>query len=474
MIILLNPPFLDNETSYHFNYSSAPYPNPAIGLLAAVLHQHGLDYAVIDAQLNAFSLNDTLALIAEKSAGKSIAYIGVSNSATTLIENDMTTIRAIRTRFPGVPIVIGGAHSSAMPERTLNDCAEIDVVARFEGIQTVVELHDYYTRGGNFPSLADIKGIAYRNEGMPIRTPERPRDNRRWSEVGPSRFAEMGPAKTYMLFTAIGCPFRCSYCFNATNFNFSTRSIDAIIAELKYVVFDQKCSDFWLIDATFAINRKHTEAVLRRMIDEGIAAKARWACTTRVNAVDDDLLLLMKAAGCYLVSFGVESTVDKVLERANKKTSRDMILDAFRGARRAKLQTNAFIVYGHIGETEAEILDTMETIVKINPDELNIGVMVPWPGTEVYDLAAGHREGLDLMDADFKKYDKYFGSVLKHDGISHQRLEFLRVQTYLKLFIANHRYADFIKFCWTSRKGIYLKFFSRFGLGRTGVTISSQ
>lgn len=462
MIIIINPPFANKKSTHYQLFEQNKYPNPALTIFAGLFHNQNIPYLCIDAKLDALKFQDVLSRIEEKLNGKLPTILGVTNSNTTLIEYDLDFINQLKKQYPETPFVIGGPHASALPEETLEKCKNIDMVCKFHGTETILELYNYYTTRSKISNLADIKGIVYRDKSTEVisNNPNRTRGRLDPLSLCRPRWEDFSKADTYHVFTAIGCPYQCSYCFNITRRAFGVKSIDIVIDELQYLINTNGMKYFTFADATFGVNKRNTKTLLKRMIDEGIAEKVSWECWTRVDILEEELVGLMKKAGCTTIALGLESGSDKVLERAHKKTNIDQIYTAVKNVKKHGILCRCFIVFGHIGETKEDIRETIRVTVKTNPDEIVVGVMTPWPGTEVYDLAVKKEEGFELITKDYKLYDKWFGESMSNKNISLEELNSLRNEIYLRLYLQNNRYKDFLQFIWANRKPISKKVLS--------------
>ncbi len=470
MIIIINPPFSNKKSTHYQLFEQNKYPNPALTIFAGLFHKEGIPYDCIDAKLDALEYQDVLRKIEKNLNGKLPVILGITNSNTTLIQYDLDFINKLKKQYPKVPLVIGGPHVSALPEETLTMCKGIDIVCRFEGTETILELYDFYTTKSKINSLSEIKGIVYRDyaDGVIKTNPIRDKKKIDTFSLGRPLWEDFSRADIYHVFTAIGCPYQCSYCFNITNRGFNVKPIEFVIEELKILISRNGMKHFIFSDATFAVNRKNTKKLLQQMIDEEIAKKVTWECWTRVDVLDEELVSLMKRAGCKAIALGLESGSNKVLERAHKKTNTKQIYKAVEIVKKCDILCRCFIVFGHIGETKADIKETIKLTVKINPDEIFVGVMTPWPGTEVYNLAVKKEEGFELITNDYKLYDKWFGEAMINKNISLDELNSLRNEIYFRLYLQNNRYKDFLYFIWLHRKPISRKIWSllKFKLSR--------
>lgn len=459
MIILINPPFTDKKSTHYQLFEKNKFPNPALTIFAGMLYTLDIPYLCIDAKLEALEFSNIITRIDKKLNNRQPTLIGITNSNTTIIDDDLNFIRQLKNHYPEVPFVIGGPHVSALPAETLERCKELDVVCKFEGAETLMDLYNYYTSRKKIQNLTEIKGIAFRHpeNGTIINNPNRPRGKISPLALYRPRWEDFPEADTYYIFTAIGCPYQCSYCFNMTQRSFGVKPVDVVIDELNYLINHNGMKYFTFADATFGVNRNHTKNLLQMMIDKGISEKANWECFTRVDVIDEELVSLMKKAGCITIALGLESGSDKVLERAHKKTNIDQIYRAVNIVKNYGILCRCFIIFGHISETKEDIKKTIDLTVKLNPDEIAVGVMTPWPGTEVYELAVKKEEGFELITNDYKKYDKYFGEAMVNRNISLKELNSFRNEIYLRLYLQNRRYKDFLNFLWINRKPILRK-----------------
>lgn len=385
MVILINPPFIDKKSTHYQLFERNKFPNPALTIFSGMLHALNIPYLCIDAKLEALTFDDILLRINERLKGKQPVVIGITNSNTTLIDYDLDFIQQLKKHYPKVPFVMDAPHVSALPAETLERCNELDIVCKFEGTETLVELYDYYTSKKNIQNLTEIKCIAFRDSenGNIINNPNRPRGKIGHLALCRPRWEDFPKADMYYIFTAIGCPYQCSYCFNMTQRRFGVKPVDIVIDELRYLINQNGMKYFTFADATFGVNKKNTQNLLQRMIDEGIAEKVNWECWTRVDVIEEELVSLMKEAGCTTIAIGLESGSDKVLERAHKKTNINQIFKAVNIIKEYGILCRCFIIFGHIGETKEDIKKTIDLTVKLNPDEIAVSVMTPWPGTEV-------------------------------------------------------------------------------------------
>jgi len=94
----------------------------------------------------------------------------------------------------------------------------------------------------------------------------------------------------------------------------------------------------------------------------------------------------------------------------------------------------------------------------MNCDKIAVGVMVPWPGTKVFELAKKGQGGYKLLSTDYAKYDKYFGDVMEFEGYDLKYLDIMRIKAFVYLYLKNYRFVEFTRFMWVARAQAFKKF----------------
>ena len=446
-IALVNTPFF-GESTYSISYSKNPYPNLSLAYLAGFLETQHIDVNVIDGKFSRLTLADILAELAEINP-KIIGF----TSMTTEIGDVYNTLSAVKQEFPDVTVVLGGMHASALPRETLEANKDIDVLAVGEGEETLLELY-------NRTPLNRIPSICYREHGATKTTPSR--ELKDIDGYGAAAFHHWKGASCFHVATYRGCPFNCSFCFRVLGHRVRLRKLDDVMSDIGYVV--SQGAELNLCDATFGLKRSHTESILNEMINRGL--KVSWSAATRVDIVDRPMLELMQRAGCTKIAFGIESGSDQVLKRTSKNISLKTIREAVDVSKEVGLDVTGYYVFGHPNETKADVRRTTRIIWELNTSESIIGIMTPWPGTRVYELARQDEGGYRLLHKRFSEYDKHYGTAIEFDNYSLRWLEMMRMKSYLNLYLRNFRFLDLVKFLWLRRRNVTRKLTS-FRLGCT-------
>jgi anaerobic magnesium-protoporphyrin IX monomethyl ester cyclase len=347
---------------------------------------------------------------------------------------------------PDTWTVIGGPHTTALPERTLEEFPSVDIAVADEGEITITELAEAKGSGAVPSELENILGIAVRVGDRVLRTGKRP-----WLENLddlPFPAWELFPKARWGVMSSRGCPFGCIFCQRVLGRKVRLRSVDNVLAEFDALEERVGQREIWFRDETLGLNRRWID----EFVEKTSARNQRkgyvwgWGGNSRANLADLDLYRRMKESGCYGLSFGLESGDEVILKRVTKGFTREVAIKAIATAQEAGLRAAAFFIVGHPGETWRTALKTVHLAAKSRADSIAVGVMVAYPGTEIWHMAQAGEYGYKLLTEDWRVYDKYFGNTLSVKGLSHRQLEFLQSLTYVWYYLYNLRFRDLLQF----------------------------
>ncbi len=331
--------------------------------------------------------------------------------------------RIIKEYCSKCAVVMGGVHPSFLPDDCLKN-TEVDFVIRGEGEYAMLELCRLLK--GSTPmtaaELSKIGGLSFKDNGRFIHNPARAaipslddipfpdRHNVLYRET--IDFKSLGS-----MIVSRGCPFRCTFC-SSRNFwdkKVRLRSAENVISEITYLkkTYGTKHIMFW--DDSFTINRKVIERYCRAIIDSRL--KISWKTATRADLVDEELVVLMRQAGCVKLEIGVESGSDHIKRLINKDVSNADILRAFALIRRKGIGAGAFFMAGFPEETIEDLQATFDFMKELKPDELAFNIFDPMPGSSEYDKCI--EMGLITVEPDWNDFplwpDAYFVKNIKRE-----------------------------------------------------------
>lgn len=369
-------------------------------------------------------------------------------------------------------VVMGGPHPTISPDDILAS-DHVDFVCRNEGEKTFFELIDFINRvelkseksycdpALRFNNLKDIRGISYKNNGRVLHNSDAAFIEDLNSIPYPARDKLMNIEKYSsedigLILTSRGCPFKCSYCyhpFQASSVKY--RSFDDILGEIDEVRRKYGSYQISVKDDSFTVKRSHVVGFCEELLKNKI--KINWDCTTRVNIIDDDLLKLMKSAGCNVIKIGVESGSERILKDTNKGITHDQVRNAAKLFNKHGIFWTGYFMMGLPQEDREDIIETYEFMKEINPFYAGLGVYNPFPNTELFDL--GVKMGILKEKIGFEDYknvnpiDYYFVNPDKRvESLSKE--EFDKISVWMMSVFNKHNkgFDKLLKRGWARRK----------------------
>ena len=137
-----------------------------------------------------------------------------------------------------------------------------------------------------------------------------------------------------------------------------------------------------------------------------------------------------------------------------KGVTRDDVIRAAGVFREAKLKYSAYFIIGHPNETREAVLDSIDLAAQLNPDSVAFGIMTPYPGTEVWEMATQGRNGYKMLSMNWENFNKQTGSALELENLSRKQMEFLQLKGYLTVYLRNRRYREMFDAIWSNRSRI--------------------
>jgi len=426
-------------------YDTPDYTRLALATLAGYLRPHGYECGCVDAKFERLSYDDVL----ERVRAFAPDIVGLT-AFTNEVKPAARVAERIKRELPGVKVILGGVHVTAIPERTMNEFPSFDFGAVGEGEQTMLDLCDALRDGGD---LAGIDGLIWRDDGGALIENSPRADIADQDSIPMPAWDLMPPARESLVMTARGCPYSCQFCMNPNGRVVRKRSPESFVDELDWLIEHAKPERLFICDEIFSVDVKRTHRILDLMIERGHHRHLKWMAQTHVNFVDEELFAKMKRAGAYMVGFGIETGDLEKLRTLNKGIRGFEKIDAARAAAaRAGLPVEAYFIIGQPHETWESARNTVRLAVRVNPDLPIFGIMVPYPGTEVHRLAENREGGFRIKSTNWDDYNKQIGDALEFDGLTRRQLEQLQLLGYLSVFIRNFRFLDLARFVWRFRR----------------------
>lgn len=386
IVFIINPSLWDNNM----------YPC-GILCLSGYLEKNGFDNIILDSKISSRKVKNPLSekIIVDKI--KEIKPKIVCFSASHREFDEVVRINnALKQLDAGIFTLIGGPQPTFRAQDFLDN--GFDFVCIGEG---EVTLYNFVQEVFNQSYQWDkIKGLAWRSQAANIYNQQRElmtvedinsvsrlpyeKIDQRYFDINIGTIRGL-PLRGALLLTSRGCPFSCSYC--GCNLIFGRklrfRSFKNIEQEIKYLKEHYDIEGIWIVDDTFTIKKEHAQGVSRILKKYDII----WGCQSRVDTVDEELIKIMKEAGCVQIDFGVESGSQKILDEVvDKKTNIMQIRRAFALSKKYRIRRLANFMIGFPGETSEDFRKTEEIADLIDADVYIFAIATPLPGTRLYDL----------------------------------------------------------------------------------------
>ena len=322
--------------------------------------------------------------------------IGISCMYTAYSGDTHRLASTIKNMDKNIPVVVGGAHASTFPDLVLKD-TNIDVVSHYEGEVTFLEVVRAIESNTGF---AGVKGISYRENGVVIKNSVRefiedldtiPFPARHLVDMDlyldnePTTFGMRAPATTFI--TSRGCPQSCVFCTIKTvwdDMNFRSRSPKNVVDELEHLNKEYGIEEFYWMDDAAGTSKKRLTEICDEIIERKLDIK--WTTPNGIAHwyLDEKVLDKMKTAGCYRVTFGMESGNLETRKYIGKPFSLEQATKMLAHANKIGLWTICTFIIGFPVEDEESIMDTIDYACSCGTDMAVFYLLCPHPGTDVY------------------------------------------------------------------------------------------
>ena len=437
------------------------YKKPVLSMsyIASYLEAGEFDCEIFDAYFNDW----TEGTLIDRVAAYNPDIVGITSMTHEIAQ--AAHIAALIKKRLGVPVVVGGCHITALPERTLAEFPAFDYGIYGEGEETVLELLSYLYNEDPAQELRSIRGLVFRDKEDIIDNGPRSLMTSEQLDAlpfpsfhhyyGNNTQALKDEHSYYVMISGRGCPYSCAFCMQVLGRKIRRRSAENICKEMEYAIAQYGTHIVSFVDELFLANDNRTREILQLMIETGLSKKIKWSTHTRANIVTPELIALAKQAGCFSISMGVESGDAEILKAIGKGITIEQVKNAVRIVKEAGLSLETYFIIGHPNETRETAQKTIDLAAELNTDRVAVGIMVPYPGTKICDMAKNHEGGYRLLSEDWSEYDKYGGRSLEIKGFPYKEMEKYQARAYINLYLKNYRFIDLFRFFYARRKAFY-------------------
>jgi len=340
--------------------------------------------AVIDGETEGLSFDALIERVVMKSPD-----LVVIQSTTPTIEDDILFSSLLKARKPLLKTIFIGLPATTMTDWLLNYAA-VDYAILGEPADTVCDLIEYLS-GGKI-NLSEILGLGYKcNEQVFINQRRPAMDNYDYTVFPDRSILDNGKYRLSLIskqFTVIrtsrGCDSACSFCTSRAYYGpgWRPRSVENIIQEIRQVKGKQGIDSFLFLSDTFNGKKEFVKELTAAIISQGL--DIQWVSNSRLDLLDEESVSLMKKSGCLLISLGIETFQEDILEK-NKKFLK--LEDIYRGInllKRYGILTYGYFIFGLEGETRLSIWKTILRAVCSKLDFAIFYSLTPYPGTDYF------------------------------------------------------------------------------------------
>lgn len=341
----------------------------------------------------------------------------VVNVATPTLEHDLDALKIAKDILPNVVTIAKGAIFLTKSEDILKNHEALDIVIFGEAEDTLKEILQgvekplgiYYREDGQIkfsgvrPFIDNLDEIPFPARHLVDNTIYRRPDNNKVQAV---------------VKVARGCPFHCFFCLATpvSGAKVRRRSVENIVEELKECVEKYNITNFVFWSDIFNLDKNWTIALCQAIIDSGL--KITWSANTRADTADDEMAKMMYKSGCRLVSIGVESGSQFMLEKMGKKITLDDVRRTVKTFKDAKIRIYNYFVIGLPWESEETVEETIRFAIELDSDFISFYTATPLPGSRFYEYAKEH----DLFDKETSFENAYFYPAVNTHNLTRDRV----------------------------------------------------
>jgi anaerobic magnesium-protoporphyrin IX monomethyl ester cyclase len=276
--------------------------------------------------------------------------------------------------------------------------------------------------------LSTIKGLVWRNGSNVVVNPDRPLI--RNLDNLPLPRHDLLPLSDYraplvrgpyaFVVTSRGCPANCRFCIKHVSYGRSVRfrSPENILAELAQLI-ELGVRSVHMYADLFTVSREQVVELCELILERGL--RLRWTCNSRVDFVDAEMLELMGRAGCWMISWGIESGSEEILRRVHKGIRIEQVERALRWAKDAGILNWGYFIIGLPGETRETIQETIRFSKKLPLDLALFHIAAPHPGTPFFFEVV--EQGWFRPGTEWEQVDMDRSTVLDYPHLRAEELE---------------------------------------------------
>ena len=388
-----------------------PLPPTDLMYLAAIAEEAGFEAMIRDYSLGGDLEKDLLDFKPD--------YL-LANVATPTFKSDMSAINKVKDRLPSCRTIVKGAPFLTYNTNVIYENPFVDYVIIGEPELTLKEILE------GVPDN-EILGICYKENFQGVKNELRPYNENLDDLPFPARHLidnaiykrpDNGEIQA-VIKVSRGCPFHCFFCLASpvSGMKVRKRSAENIIAEIKECVEKYHINNFLFWSDIFNIDRDWTLNLCRKIIESGL--RITWSANTRADTMDDEMAALMYKSGCRLVSIGVESGSQEILNHIGKKITLNDIRNTVKILKKNKIKIYNYFVLGLPWETEKTAEETIRFAIELDSNFVSFYTASPLPGTKFFAYALVNKL---ICDTGLNFDGAYYSPIVRSHELSKERI----------------------------------------------------
>ena len=354
------------------------FPPLSLTWVAGIAKAHGHEVTIVDAR--------TLQLTKEQVAGYLKEWkpdmLGFMMT-TYMFRETLEWAEYLKGQLK-VPVIVGGYNLRVYPKESLmNQVADFGCVN--SALNTVPRLLEELSGQRRFE---DVPGLVYKDDSGNIHQTPSLEIEEKFSDY-PMPYRDCLPNHLYeefpterknftVMVTSKGCPKQCTFC-EAGGQSHNARTVDQVVNEIEYCYNNLGVREFDIFDYEFPMDRPRTLAICREIKNRGL--DILWACRSRIDSVDEEVLREMASSGCGRIYYGIESGVQWVLDEVHKGITLRQIEETIHLTKHFGIRPLGFFLTGVQGETKSTLMETINFAKKLDLDYVQFSKLTAKPLT---------------------------------------------------------------------------------------------
>jgi len=318
---------------------------------------------------------------------------------------DVDSFFSFAKSLPEEKLVLCGVHGTIFPDKILESTGARFVI-RGEPEAAVID----FIRRGEWETTA---GLSYPADRKTFHNPVL--DPLDLADL-PLPAYELAPPEDYryellgerlaLLESSRGCPFHCPFCLKIMfGDGYRIKPLDRLMEEIDLVVKRFAFRSIYFIDLEFVVDKTRAKQICQAMTQKNLDVS--WACQTRMDSLDENLLEHMYRAGCRLIHIGIETGLASDQDRMNKRICSERAKAIIDKATKLGIATACFYLFGFPGETEADRVETLRLARALNSTYASFHVLAPYPTTDFFESSCASADLFPCVCPEHSRSESY-------------------------------------------------------------------